>query len=701
MDFQEFCKKYNFNNLTKQQQDAAQNIKGPILLLAVPGSGKTTVLIARLGYMIYGLGIDPKKILVLTYSVAATKDMTERFKFFFGDEYSSLLRFQTINALSLSIVNFYIKRFNRQGFSLISNITDQQNIVRHIYKALMNKVCTDTDSKDILRYITYIKNMMLNINEIKEFKNKNNIEYPIDEIYKKYVEHLQANKLMDFDDQLRYAYMILKGKSDMYQFIKEYYQNQYEYICVDEAQDTSKIQHKIIEILASKYQNIFMVGDEDQSIYGFRAAYPKALLDFPKTYPTAKVLLMETNFRSDKNIVLLSNNFIQKNKDRFKKEMISSKDISKSVYYTIPEKTETIYKYITKLSHQLHDNLLQDDIAILYRNNESSIPIIDYLDRSNLPFIISTDQINFFNSGIVKDLKEIYTFAKDPSNFNIFQRIYYRIKTYISKEDLDKIYQKWINKNHNNSASDDLNILSIALDIVNSQKSFNELLTKRKILKNLPKMTAYEALDSILNDLNYNDFLKNKDFNACQSKGYTSIQTLKHLSKNLSNMEDLFDRIAYLENLIKQRSKEKIDINEQKYCIKLTTIHGSKGLEYDTVYIIDVKDFILPEIPKSECSNNDERLHYQEERRLFYVATTRARKNLYIIKNGKSEFIKEFFDMKYDSSFKIITISDENLEANQLTPNPKQEELSHISVKNELLPFKNTLRKKNKKILKQ
>ena len=310
MTFEEFVTKYDIR-LNKAQMEAVKSVEGPCLLLAVPGSGKTTVLVTRLGYMIYCLGIDPKRILTLTYTVAATKDMGERFCRFFGRELADQLEFRTINGICARIINYYSRKIGRSSFSLCTEETP--GFLTAIYQQVTNEYPTESDLKGVRTMITYIKNMMLSPKEISALDET--LEYSISEIYRIYQAEMRRQGLMDYDDQMIYALNILLRDRETL----TYFQQMYAYICVDEAQDTSKIQHKIISLLASDNENLFMVGDEDQSIYGFRAAYPEALLHFEKAHRGAKVLLMEENFRSCKQIVSPADQFIQKNEMRHKK----------------------------------------------------------------------------------------------------------------------------------------------------------------------------------------------------------------------------------------------------------------------------------------------------------------------------------------------------------------------------------------------
>ena len=296
MTWQEFEQQFSIQ-LNEQQKSAVQSVDGSVLLLAVPGSGKTTVLVTRLGYMIYCKGMNPGKILTVTYTVAATKDMADRFAVKFGQEMAERLEFRTINGICARVIQYYSWKTGRMAFQLLTDEKRITAMLSGIYHQTERVYPTEGDLKNVRTLITYIKNRMLNEKEIQKLEEE--AEIHLAEIYKEYCRQLREQQLMDYDDQMVYAYNMLRKIPELL----AYFQEKYPYICVDEAQDTSKIQHAIIALLASKSENLFMVGDEDQSIYGFRAAYPEALLEFEHHHPGAKVLLMEENFRSDGNIV--------------------------------------------------------------------------------------------------------------------------------------------------------------------------------------------------------------------------------------------------------------------------------------------------------------------------------------------------------------------------------------------------------------
>lgn len=610
MTLEQFKEQFNIK-LNNQQLKAVQSVQNPTLLLAVPGSGKTTVLVTRLGYMIYCLGIEPESIITITYTVAATNYMRQRFETMFGEQLAARLEFRTINGICSKIINYYGNCIGRKAFDLITEEGFKSKILSLIYQKELNEYPSENDLQTVITLITYIKNMMLSNEEIESLGKKENL--PLAEIYKAYCGELRRQSLMDYDDQMVYAYTMLKTTPQ----VLEYFQNMYQYICVDEAQDTSKIQYKIIEILAMKNKKLFMVGDEDQSIYGFRAAYPEALLSFESTYPEGKILLMEENFRSDGAIVSAADRFIQKNKLRHKKNMKASRDMVKDIRLIEVKTRKSQYSYLTKVAENCNV-----DTAVLYRDNESIIPVVDMLERSGIDYKIKNADLTFFNHKIVTDIKNIIRFAENPKDTEIFMQIYFKIGTYLSK--MGAIEACRI------SEEKGIPVIDSALRYGRIPKGTEKSLKAMKThIESILEESAYKAVYRIVNFMGYSAYLER----AKIKDGKISI--LQALAANEKTPEDFLNRLDELAMIIKNKK------NNYDCKFTLSTIHSSKGLEYDTVYIMDVKDGVFPEkvVANRKKATDEEIKTYEEERRLYYVAVTRAKNQLYI------------FDFKDSSTF--------------------------------------------------
>lgn len=635
MEWQEFERKFP-QKLNKQQKEAVQSVEGPVLLLAVPGSGKTTVLVTRLGYMIYAKGIAPEKILTVTYTVAATEDMAARFASLFGTEMADRLTFKTINGICAGIIHTYGRKTGRTPFALLNDEKVIADTLAKIYQKTERTYATESDLQTVRTLITYIKNSMLTEAEIRELDKTADMK--ISAIYKEYNTWLREQKLMDYDDQMVYAYTMLQRFPELLRL----YQDKFPYLCVDEAQDTSKIQHAIIALLSSRTENLFMVGDEDQSIYGFRAAYPEALLSFEKNHPGAKVLLMEENFRSGAGIVKAADTFIQKNTLRYKKHMRATKDGEEVVKEIAVKTRDDQYRYLAAVAENCAaaqaDNVTgaSHTVAVLYRDHECALPLIDLLERKEIPYRMRNAEISFFTHRTVLDVLNIMKLAMHPKDAETFLQVYYKINTYIRKEDALQIARI--------SETQDISVWNAAVryhglsdytmsSVQNTRMHMQQLLTER----------GDKAVKRILYYMGYQEYLE-----RCGLKA-DKIEILRILGSREDSMAELLQRLRELQDILTRK--------ETDYSCNfiLSTIHASKGLEYDTVYLMDVTDGILPAqmLKNPEKASREERETYEEERRLFYVGATRAKSELYVFTTGKPHsFCKELLSHPVTCSVK-------------------------------------------------
>ena len=633
MEWKEFETTFSVK-LNQQQKEAVQSTKGPVLLLAVPGSGKTTVLVTRLGYMIYCKNIPPERILTVTYTVAATKDMSERFAVRFGEDMAKRLEFRTINGICAMIIQYYGRRIGKTPFELVKDEKATTGMLIKICQDHGMGYPTESDLKNVRTLITYIKNMMLNEEELQKLEEESDIR--IAGIYREYCRRMREQKLMDYDDQMLYAYNILRKDPG----VLAYFQNRYPYICVDEAQDTSKIQHAIIALLAAGTGNLFMVGDEDQSIYGFRAAYPEALLSFEKKHSGAKVLLMEENFRSNAKIVEAADKFIQKNTLRHEKHMRAAREAGADIREISLKSRKAQYVYLMKAAqecttgmagmsgseeHRGRADASVTETAVLYRDNECAIPLIDLLERKNIPYRMRNADLSFFTHRTVLDVQNIIRFAMDPKDTELFMLIYYRLKLFFNKKDALRYAQI--------SQEKDMEVLDAALKYGNLEKYQEDNIRnlKRQMVRIL-NMPGDEAVNQILTYMGYQNYLKKMGMNA------NKLETVKLIGSRVESPEKLLERLEELRTIIQEK------VSDKDCPFILSTMHASKGLEYDTVYLLDVMDGILPEkvLANPRTASKEELETYEEERRLFYVGVTRAKNQLNVFTTNKpSKFCSE------------------------------------------------------------
>ena len=633
MEWKEFETTFSVK-LNQQQKEAVQSTKGPVLLLAVPGSGKTTVLVTRLGYMIYCKNIPPERILTVTYTVAATKDMSERFAVRFGEDMAKRLEFRTINGICAMIIQYYGRRIGKTPFELVKDEKATTGMLIRICQDHGMGYPTESDLKNVRTLLTYIKNMMLNEEELQKLEEESDIR--IAGIYREYCRQMREQKMMDYDDQMLYAYNMLRKDPG----VLAYFQNRYPYICVDEAQDTSKIQHAIIALLAAGTGNLFMVGDEDQSIYGFRAAYPEALLSFEKKHPGAKVLLMEENFRSNAKIVEAADKFIQKNTLRHEKHMRAAREAGADIREISLKSRKAQYVYLMKAAqecttgmagmsgseeHRGRADASVTETAVLYRDNECAIPLIDLLERKNIPYRMRNADLSFFTHRTVLDVQNIIRFAMNPKDTELFMQIYYRLKLFFNKKDALRYAQI--------SQEKDMEVLDAALKYGNLEKYQEDNIRnlKRQMVRIL-NMPGDEAVNQILTYMGYQDYLKKMGMNA------NKLETVKLIGSRVESPEKLLERLEELRTIIQEK------VSDKDCPFILSTMHASKGLEYDTVYLLDVMDGILPEkvLANPRTASKEELETYEEERRLFYVGVTRAKNQLNVFTTNKpSKFCSE------------------------------------------------------------
>lgn len=610
MTREEFDANYTAH-LNAQQREAVHAVNGAVLLLAVPGSGKTTVLVTRLGYMVCCCGIAPERILTMTYTVAATREMKQRFARLFGAERARGLEFRTINGVSSKIIAYYTRTHGSgQAFSLMEDDGEAAELIAGIYQELRREYPTPGTIKDIRTLITYVKNQMLTPEEIRELDAGMN-KFP--ELYDRYCAALRQVRRMDYDDQMVYAKTILERYPD----VLAYFQEQYPYICVDESQDTSKIQHAIIRLLAKKHGNLFLVGDEDQSIYGFRAAYPDALLHFEQAYPGAKVLLMEENYRSTPEILHAADAFIQKNKARRPKTIRPTRSGGAAVHVIHTLCRETQFSYLLAIAEAG-----EGMPAVLYRNNDSALPLIDMLDRRGISYQCRQFEDNFFTNRLILDIFDIIRFSFDGMNAACFLRIYFKLGSGISRAAAEFACAE-----SQSTGKPILNALLRFPELSEYTKgSVERLITLFTLLKD---ETAEQGISRIWTDMRYGAFA---ELQKLDQNKFAILQMLakpeKTLPAFLARMERLRDLIA-----VPQQSADAK--------LLLSTIHSSKGLEYGTVYLLDVLDDILP--PDPAPSDPAALRQYEEERRLFYVAMTRAKDHLslFCCRKKRSSFVEE------------------------------------------------------------
>lgn len=593
-------------DLTEQQKRAVVHDQGPLLLLAVPGAGKTTVLTVRLAYLMLVKTIDPQRILCLTFGRAAAKEMRERFVTNFG---AIPIQFSTIHSFAYEILRTAFRQSSRE-FQIIEEQTgavSKTGVLRRLYEKHNASSITDEQLEGLQNSICYVKNTLSKPEELLECDIKN---FPL--IYKDYENYKQSSqpRLLDYDDMLSLAFEVLKENPTYL----EYYRKRFDYILTDESQDTSLLQHKIIELVVKPKSNLFVVGDDDQSIFGFRAAEPKYLLEFEQTYPGANILRMEQNFRSAPQIVEAACGFIRSNKLRYDKAMFTKTPkggILQSRHFEgIKEQNQFIIQQLKS----------QKDLAqagILYRNNLSAICLADALDRANIPFYIrESGKQRFFSHWVIKDVLNFLRFSFNDKSLSVLERIWSKLNCPIRKQQLDFLKQTPIDRSIFEILAEQPGVTS---------KARTEYLDLKKWFKELNTLTPAEAIHYIRNRLDYDKAVKR----ICESLGFsedyvgTLLDVLSSIAQNEETIVDFANRLTFLEEQMMSSYK-----NKPNKAVTLSTIHSAKGLEWEQVYLIDLVEGILPEWEAIRAEQGGKNLLLEEERRLFYVGMTRAKREL-------------------------------------------------------------------------
>ena len=596
-------------NLSKEQELAAQHINGPALILAVPGAGKTTVLIHRTVDLILNRNIRPDRILSITFSRASARDMKRRFNENYKDITSIPISFSTIHSFCFNLIREYAY-INNLKFTLIEGDKAPVNkftLIKQIYLRTNKSHITEEKLESLINAIGYIKNMMITVDEFIEEKKPGIDGFKI--IFDEYEKYKRDNNLIDFDDMLSITLNVLNKNK----FILEKYRKKYDFIQLDEGQDTSKIQMEILKCIAYPKNNLFVVADDDQSIYGFRGSDPKGLLNFKDIYPEGKIFFMEKNYRSSKNIVSVCNKFISSNTLRYDKTISTDNNFLEPINIVKVKSILDQYNYIIK---DIKGRDL-DNSAILYRNNLSSIGIIDFLEKNNISFYMRDVKVRFFNHWLVQDIINFIEFSQDTSKISIYEKIYYKKKGYISKKQLN--YAKTLN--YKWSVFD--RIMKYPDIPIYYKSTLRELSSD---FAKLSKLKPFDAISYIEYNLEYEKYLKENSIKF----GYTfdSLKTilyyLKQIAKETDDLEGLIYRLKYLESLC-------LNSRDVKEGLTLSTIHSAKGLEFDRVYIVDLVDGHFPSSSSIDLHQKDMIEDLEEERRLFYVGMSRAKYHLSLI----------------------------------------------------------------------
>lgn len=599
------------NELNENQRKAAEKIEGPVLILAGAGSGKTRTVTYRIAHMIKEKNISPLNILALTFTNKAAREMKERAEELIGEENSYNLVVSTFHSFAVRILKTYSERIGYGRNFNIYDVDDQKSIITKIKKEMNIK--DDIAPGRIANRISKLKEDGVGLDEVSRQLDlkipANRLFY---DIYKKYDEVLKANNAMDFSDLLLNARRLLDDK-----YVLDIIQNRYQYIVVDEYQDTNNIQYEIINLIAEKYRNICVVGDEDQSIYAFRGANIENILNFEKDYPDAYTIKLERNYRSTKRILDTANELIRNNKSSKGKKLWTDGSEGEKIKIfnakTPYDEAEFIVKEIKAKSKSGVD---YKDMTILYRTNAQSRVLEEKLLEGNVPYKIYGG-MQFFQRKEIKDILAYLNLLNNRNDNHNFYRIINVPKRSIGEKTLEKIAE--IANERNIPMLDALQFVdetNIRGAVKNTLKDFYNMI--QGIYLGLDELSVKEVFDEVIT--------KTKYFDSIEDNKEDRVKNIEELLNSIIELEKRNPHISladYLDMVSLTASTDEMEENEN--FVKLMTIHSSKGLEFDYVFIAGMEDGLFP-----SCSFESSEEDIEEERRLCYVAVTRAKKELYI-----------------------------------------------------------------------
>lgn len=588
---QEKCLKFS-----NEQLKAIEFNKGACLVLAGPGSGKTTVLTGRVKYLIDNCHVKPSEILVITFTKAAATEMKNRFTTLCGRKLP--VTFGTFHAVYFSILKY---AYNYTVDNIIKDEVREQIIKDAVERS-------NIETEDINETINLITGEISRIKtegiDIDAYYSTNCPQEEFKSIFRRYESELKRKRLIDFDDMLLYCRELFLQRKDI--LLK--WQQRYKYILIDEFQDINKVQYDVIRMLAEPERNIFIVGDDDQSIYGFRGSRPEIMLNFEKDYPEAEKIILDINYRSTSNIVDASGYVIRNNKVRFDKNIHTDNEKGDKVDIIETNNINEEYDRIVKIIRSFVDAGKQyADFAVLFRTNVTAAPLVRKFMENNIPFVLRDGIPNIFEHWIAKDILTYMTLAEGGRKRADFIRIMNKPLRYIGRDyvtdsevsfdELEKYYEvkPWM---------------------------INRIRKMERELNAMSDMTCYAMINYLRKGVGYDDYVKEyaKNHSIEPQELSDILDEIMESSKDFIKFDDWREYIEkYTEELKENHTKRDL-----KDYVTMTTMHSSKGLEYDTVFIIDANEGITPH--KKAVFDVD----IEEERRMFYVAMTRAKKKLYI-----------------------------------------------------------------------
>ncbi len=593
----------NLDTLNETQKEAVITTDGPILILAGPGSGKTRVITYKIAYLLEQKKANPWEILAITFTNKAAKEMKVRLESLIKDDVRSM-QISTFHSFGLKVIKENYEFFNLNSTFTILDEQDSISVIKKILKE-MNLDDKIYNPRTIKNKISNAKNELLSPKAYSVFA-RTDIDKTIVKIYEKYEDKLRKNSSVDFDDLLLLPIEIFKKDKK----VLEHYQNRYKYVFIDEYQDTNEAQYKLSKMISEKHNNICVVGDESQSIYSWRGANFKNILNFEKDYNNAKVILLEQNYRSTKRIIEAANSVIKNNKEKKDKHLWTDNDTgSKIKYLRCYDEKDEIYNIISEIKQYKEEGIPYKEMVVLYRTNAQSQSIERGFIENTIPYKV-VGSYAYFNRKEIKDLVAYLRLINNKDDDVSLLRAINAPKRGIGNKTIEKLEEK-----ANNEDTSIFNVID----------SGKELAFKNLILDINEKMKDKSFVDLV--ELVLDESGLRSEYELDKSlESDAKLENLEEFKSIAKNFED-YNPGATLEEFLIEISlisdvKETKDDDE---VVTLMTTHAVKGLEFDIVFVTGLEEGIFP-----HANSMYEESELEEERRLFYVAITRAKKVLYL-----------------------------------------------------------------------
>lgn len=602
------------------QQQAIEHKDGPMMVLAGPGSGKTTVITHRVKYLIKEHHVNPANILVITFTKAAATEMKERFFRLIGANKQYPVTFGTFHAVFFMILKH---AYRYKASDIVQEDTKYQAMKQIVARLQLEFEDEAEFLSSVLAEISMVKNSNI---LLEHYYSTSCGEDVFRKLYDLYHQFLRSNHLIDFDDMLVFTKELFEQRPD----ILAGWQKRFPYILIDEFQDINLVQYEVVRMLSKSTKNLFVVGDDDQSIYRFRGARPEIMMHVEKDFPEVKKVFLSTNYRCPINVTAISQTLIEKNQVRYDKDIVAASLLEGRVnQYSFSHQRDENQFLVDDIRKKHTEGISYEDMVILFRTNMQPRFLMEYLMRYNIPFRTREQIPNIYDHWIVKDLLCYIRIALGSDKRSDFLQIMNRPKRYLSRDSLP--YE------------------TVAFEVWEDYYKTADWMIERlhklqKDLKVIAGLRPYAAILYIRKSVDYEAYLK--EICEIRRMDYEELEAIldevMNAAKTFTTYEAWF---LHMDDMREQLSKEQNAAKTE--AVTLSTFHGVKGLEYDYVYIIDINEGILP-YKKSVLD-----MDIEEERRLFYVGMTRAKKELTLCHSGQiqnkamsvSRFLQEIREM--------------------------------------------------------